>query len=90
MTVRDFEKWLWKNEKVKIFVRAPLASQIKVDNVDAPMFSSSNTVRQFKQMRLASMLENFEYSILTAGLEEASDDLKLIELRKGYREHNIF
>ena len=89
MTIVDFEKWLWQNEKVKIFVRAPKSTNIKVENPDAPMFSSANTVRQFKQNRLANMMGDLEYIIFTASLEPASDDMKLIELRKGYREHNI-
>ena len=89
MTVRDFEKWLWQNEKVKIFVRAPLSTNIRIENPDAPMFSSANSVRQFKQMRLNTMLENLDYVIFTATMQEAPDDLKVLDLRKGYREHNI-
>ena len=89
MTVLEFEKWIWQHEKVKVFVRAKKDTEIKIENSDMPMFSSTNNVRQFKQLRLAPILENFEYVIFTASLAEAADEMKLLELRKDYRDHNI-
>ncbi|MBQ7738156.1 MAG: hypothetical protein IJT59_00675 [Desulfovibrionaceae bacterium] len=89
MNILEFENWAWQHEKVKVFVRAPLSTQVKVDSPDAAMFSSGNTVRQFKQMRLSVILENLEYVIFDASMNEASGDMKLLDLRKGYREKNI-
>ena len=89
MIPADVEKWIWQHEKVKIFIRADPRINIRIENPDTQMFSSTNTVRQFKNMRLTPILGELEYIILTADLSEAKDDMKLLDLRKGYRENHI-
>ena len=89
MIPADVEKWIWQHEKVKIFIRADPRTNIRIENPETQMFSSTNNVRQFKNMRLTPILGELEYIILTANLSEAKDDMKLLDLRKGYRENHI-
>ena len=86
MNVLDFEQWVWQHEKVKIFVRADPSTNIQLDHPDNPMFSSTNTIKQFKSLRLAPMLGNIRYIILLPNMKEASDEMKLMDVRKGYRD----
>lgn len=89
MNVLDFEKWIWEREKVKIFVRADPHTTIRVEDPEIKMFASTNTIRQFKMLRLQPILGTLEYVILTHDLKEARDSMTLMDLRKGYRDNYI-